>query len=152
MDVEEKGNLALGMGADTFICPPATLGQRSWLYGRNQFDVIIDTAGAPETIAHCLPFLDSGGRYIMVGQPRPGQDVAMRGANHMFQGDGKRIIATQGGRFNPTKDVPRYVQLWQAGKIKLDSLITHHIPLGEINAGLDLVRAGMASRVLIEMS
>ncbi len=150
-DTADKGDMALGMGADMFIRPPLSLGDRAWLHAQ-KFDVIVDTAGSPETMAHALPFLDSGGRYIMIGQPRPGQDVAMRGANHMFAGEGKRIIATQGGRFNPTRDVPRYVQLWQSGKIKLDALITHRIPLEEINRGIDLVRAGLAGRVLIEMS
>lgn len=144
-DVNDKERLARDMDADAFFMSYNVTRQST------RFDVIVDTSGSPAAMEDCLPLLKSHGRYVMVGQPRPGADVAMRNAKHMFDGEGKRIIATQGGQFNPTRDVPRYVALWQAGKIRLDALITHRIPLEEINAGLDLVRAGQAGRVLIEM-
>ncbi len=151
MDTAPKADLALGMGANSFERIGAEH-ELPNLLSAQIIDVVLDTAGNPETMARVLPHLASNGRYIMIGQPRPGQDVVMREANHMFVGEGKRIIATQGGRFSPTRDIPRYVQLWRSGKIKLDSLITHRISLENINQGLDLVRAGMAGRVLIEMN
>lgn len=147
MDVyPEKGPLAYAMGAHVFFTPDQ-LDEMP-----RKFDVIVDSAGGGAAMEKTLPWLASGGRYIMVGQPKPAQTVMMYGAKHMFDGDGKTIRATQGGQFNPTRDVPRYIQLFRTGQLKLDQLITHRIPLDDINRGIELVRQGQAGRVLIEMS
>lgn len=114
------------------------------------FDVIVDTSGNPDAIADTLPLLAPSGRYIMVGQPGPKQGIMMEEARHMFEGDGKMIKATQGGRFNPSIDLPRYVRLWKSGQLKLDGIITHRLRLEQINEGIELVKNGQAGRVIIE--
>ena len=99
-----------------------------------------------------LPLLGSGGRYILLGQPKPGESVSIANAYHVFDGEGKTIIATQGGRFLPSRDIPRYVRLYQAGKLRLEEQITHRFPrLEEINQALDAVRAGDAGRCIVNM-
>lgn len=112
-----------------------------------EFDVVIDTTGSPERISHGIELLKPSGRMIMVGQPV--SDVMIPNARRMFEGSGKTITATQGGRFNPTTDIPHYVDAWRAGRLNLDGVISHRLPLSRINEGLDLVRAGQAGRVLI---
>lgn len=115
-----------------------------------KYDVIIDTSGAGMETA--LPHLAPSGRFVMVGQPKPGATVKMTCAAHMFEGEGKTIKATQGGGFNPSRDIPRYVSLWRAGLLDTSGIITKRMPLAKINDALDLVRAGQASRILIDMS
>jgi Zn-dependent alcohol dehydrogenase len=60
-------------------------------------------------------------------------------------------MATQGGGFRPSADIPRYINLWRSGRLNLDGIISHTIPLSEINQGIDLVRAGQAGRILVKM-
>lgn len=86
----------------------------------------------------------------MVGQPGPGVSVELTNARHMFEGSGKTILATQGGRFNPTADIKRYVSLYNAGLLNLDGLVSHRLKLKNINDGLELVRQGQAGRILID--
>ncbi len=117
-----------------------------------QFDAIIDTTGHPDVFKAALPRLNSEGRYVMVGQPKPGASLEMANARHMFDGAGKSICATQGGGFRPHIDIPRYVQLHKAGLLSLDGIVSERLPLAEINRGLDLVRQGQASRVMIYMN
>ncbi len=139
---DEKRNLALIMGADFFFNTakkPVT----------GTFDVIIETSG--QGINSALHNLAPSGRFIMVGQPKPGQAVVMEDACHMFQGDGKHICATQGGGFRPHLDIPRYLRLNKAGILDTGGIITRRLSLDDINVGIDLVRAGQAGRVLIEM-
>lgn len=114
-------------------------------------DVVIDTAGTPESISRSLPFVAPSGRFVLVGQPKPGASVEIANANHLFAGEGKTIRATQGGGFRPDLDVPRYLRLWKSGALNISGIISHRIKLDDINRGLDLVRAGEASRVLVEM-
>ncbi len=112
---------------------------------------IIETSGSASAIESTLPLLADGGRYIMVGQPKPHMNVKILNANHLFGGTGKSIKATQGGCFNPSVDIPRYVNLWRSGALKLDGIITHRFSLNDINQGLDVVRSGQAGRVMIQM-
>lgn len=149
-DIHDKANLALSLGAHTFTRPTKDLTRFNDGGPITEFNVIINTAGE-EAMEDTLPLLASGGRYIMVGQPRPGAGVLMRNARHLFDGEGKTVKATQGGAFNPTRDIPRYVDLWRTGRLRLEGLITHRLPLAMINEGIDLVRNGLAGRVLIEM-
>ncbi len=124
-----------------------------------KYDVIIDTCG-------CLcraNLLANGGRYIMVGQPLPEMTLNSFTAGWMFKGNGGRVEATQAGGFNPTKDIPRYVDMWREGKLDdYEKIITHRFPLDRINEGIDLMRRGwkadgvgpqdQVGRVLIEMT
>lgn len=118
---------------------------------KHSFDVIVDTSGDSDTIANALPLLAGGGRFIMVGQPKPNWGVHITNARHLFDGEGKRIIATQGGGFNPDRDIPRYLQLWKCGKLSIDGIITHRYKLAQVNEALDAVRSGNAGRALLEM-
>lgn len=115
----------------------------------SKFDVVIDTTGEPSALSHGLDRLNSSGRLIMVGQPRPGVSVPINNARHLFDGEGCSIKATQGGMFRPSFDIPRYVRLHQAGLLNLDGIISHRVSLTNINDGIDLVRNGQAGRVLI---
>ena len=99
-----------------------------------------------------LPLLNPGGRFIMLGQPIPGRAVSISEAKHMFEGEGKVIKATQGGGFHPEFDIPRYVRLHAMGALKIEDIVSERIPLCEINHGLDLVREGQASRVMVDMT
>jgi len=115
-----------------------------------QFDVVIDTSGNAEAIAEGISKLAPSGRMVMVGQPKPRENVMLTNARHMFDGSGKSIHATQGGRFSPSTDIKRYVDMWRAGRLNVEGIVTHRFPLSGINEALDLVRNGQAGRVLID--
>ena len=142
--MQSKSKLAHDIGATGFI--PAYM--EDYYFGPDRFDVIIDTAG----VITRANLLAKGGRYIMVGQPLPEMTLQPFTAGWIFQGNGGRVEATNGGGFNPTKDIPRYVQMWRDGKLDdYKKIITHRIKLDEINQGISLMRDGKAGRVLIEM-
>lgn len=144
----EKRKLAWKMGASQFFTLDGEVSDSE--LANSQFDVVIDTTGDPDRISHGIDLLRGGGRFVMVGQPGPGKDVVIPNAKRMFDGAGKTIMATQGGRFSPSTDIPRYIAMWRAGRLNLDGLISHRLPLSKINEGLDLVRAGQAGRILID--
>jgi S-(hydroxymethyl)glutathione dehydrogenase / alcohol dehydrogenase len=119
--------------------------------GIEKVDVIIETSGNSNSIANTLPLLGSGGRYVLVGQPKPGESVEIKNANHLFGGDGKTIKATQGGQFSPAKDIPHYVKLYEEGLLNIEGIITHKMKLDQINEAIDLVKEGKAGRIMINM-
>jgi S-(hydroxymethyl)glutathione dehydrogenase/alcohol dehydrogenase len=47
-------------------------------------------------------------------------------------------------------DVPKIVDWYMEGKIQIDPLITHKLPLERINESFDLMHAGTSIRTVIE--
>ena len=120
--------------------------------GVKEIDVIIETSGAKESIETTIPLLSGTGRYIFVGQPKPGESIEITNALHLFGGEGKTLRATQGGRFSPGKEIPRYVKLHKANVLNISDIVTHRVKLDEINNAIELVRNGMAGRIMIDIS
>ena len=52
----------------------------------------------------------------------------------------------------PDQDIPRYIKLFEAGKMSLDGLVTHQFPLSRINEALNLFRSGEAGRIIINLT
>lgn len=144
-----KESLAVSLGATTFASQwPEFFGDLRTIRSP-EFDVVIETSGATDAITKGLLFTGPGGRFIMVGQPKPLADAVFVNARHMFEGDGKTIKSTQGGGFEPHFDIPRYVRLHERGDLDVGDIITHRMKLDEINEAIELVRQGNAGRILI---
>ena len=151
---DSKKELAESLGAHLYInCAKESVAEAlNKTFGIREVDVIIDTAGNKKSLEDTVTLLSGTGRYIMVGQPKPGESIELFNAAHLFGGEGKSLRATQGGRFMPSKDIPRYVRFAKAGVLDIEGIITHRTTLDNVNEAIEKVRSGEASRVLIEMS
>jgi len=148
--VPEKSAVVMNMGAHSFW--DAKNGACCGMGKPDKFDVIVDTTGSVEALEKTIPLLADGGRYVCLGQTKPGEDMRLLSAVNLFHGnDGRRIIWSQGGGFRPSAMIPRYVNLWRAGLLNLEGIVSHHLSLDEVNKGIDLVRAGQAGRVMVMM-
>ena len=112
-------------------------------------DVFVDCTGDCRVISKAYDLVKSGGRLVLVGQPRHGH--ALNLPYFRSQYCGKTVMDSQGGLTNPNVDIPRYLALFKAGKLPLGQFITHKFPLGQVNEALDMVRSGNAGRVILEM-
>jgi len=115
-----------------------------------RYDVVIDTSSNSKAIEMGLEYLAPSGRFIMIGQPR--DYFTIKNGRAMFEGTGKTIMATQGGGFNPSQDIPRYVNAWDNGVLNLDGIVTHRMGFLQINDAIELVQNGLAGRVMITMN
>ena len=150
---DHKKEVALEAGADLYI-NAATHSIKDELekhLGIKDVHVIVDCTGSKKAIEDSIQLLSGIGRFVMLGHPKPGESIELKNANHFFEGEGKSMRATQGGRFSPSRDIPRYVNLYKSGRLNIDNIITHRLKLDQINEAIDLVRKGHASRILIEM-
>ena len=55
------------------------------------------------------------------------------------------------GGFKSRSDVPKLVDRYMGGTLKLDEYITHHFKLGEINDAFHLLHEGKTLRAMIHM-
>ena len=141
-----KKHMALDLGASSFY---NSLKECS---NTQPFDVIIDTTGNVEVIGEMSKYLSSSGRMVLVGQPPPKKSLSIPNGINLFEGEGKMIKATQGGKTNPTEDIPRYIKMNKAGILNINNIISHTFALHQVNEAFDLLRSGTAARIMIKMS
>ncbi len=60
------------------------------------------------------------------------------------------MIGSYLGSAVPSRDIPRFVELWRAGRLPVESLVTATITLDDINAGMDELAEGRAVRQIIQ--
>jgi S-(hydroxymethyl)glutathione dehydrogenase/alcohol dehydrogenase len=89
------------------------------------------------------------GVSVIIGVAGSGQEISTR----PFQLVTGRVW--KGSAFGGARgrsDVPRIVDWYMNGKIDIDSLITHKLPLARINEAFDLMHEGKSIRTVIEFS
>ena len=141
--VEEKKILAIEHGATKFHSAVDQI--------QGKVDLIIDTTGSTAMIENAFGVLSKTGRLILVGQPTPGQTLNLPNAIQLFDGNGLVIRASQGGGMIPQNDIPRYVRLFELGRLSTQRLITNRFSLDDVNLAFDTLRDGRAGRIIVDI-
>jgi S-(hydroxymethyl)glutathione dehydrogenase/alcohol dehydrogenase len=97
--------------------------------------------------AYCLTH--SAGKNILVGVPKQGDNVSIYTLPLHFK---KVLKGSHGGSTAPHVDIPNYLRLVQAGKLKLEGQITHEFSLDGVNEAIQLVKNGEAGRIILSMA
>lgn len=118
------------------------------IVGAQGVDVFVETTGNTRMIEAAYKLTGAQGRTVMVGVPRSNEDITIHSLPLHF---GKVLTGCEGGQTEPAKDIPRYLRLVDAGKLRATDLITHRFPLSEVNKAIETMRAGEAGRVMLVM-
>lgn len=105
-------------------------------------DVFIDNTGQPAIIELGYAITKPQGRVTLVGVPRKGSNINIYSLPLHF---GKGLAGSQGGEAIPNLDIPRYQNLFNAGRIKLRELVTDYFSLDQINDAVAGMRTGKCS-------
>lgn len=112
-------------------------------------DVVVETTGNTAIMAMAYELAKPQGRVILVGVPNKGDNISIHSLPLHF---GKILTGSHGGEANPTLDIPKYVRLYNVGKLKLKELITDRFNFNEINVAIEKMRAGeIAGRCLVKI-
>ena len=118
-------------------------------WGRNA-DRVILTVGLADgaMIAPMMAMVRKGGRAVVTAVANMyATDVTLSLADLTLSG--KQLVGTIFGSANPRYDIPRLLALYEAGKLKLDELITRTYTLDQINEGYQDMRDGRNIRGVI---
>ena len=149
--VDSKLDAALEFGATDAIDGSNSKKAQSAIreiVGEDGADVVVETTGITSVIESAYTLTQPQGRTILVGVPRAGENVSIHTLPLHF---GKVLTGSHGGDAQPHIEIPRYIDLLKAGKLKTEGLITDEFPLQDINRALEVVRSGTAGRVLIDL-
>jgi S-(hydroxymethyl)glutathione dehydrogenase/alcohol dehydrogenase len=110
-------------------------------------DYSFECIGNPEVMRQALECCHRGwGVSVIIGVAAAGKEIATR-PFQLVTGRVWKGSAFGGARGR--RDVPRIVDWYMEGKINIDDLITHRLPLPRINEGFDLMRRGESIRSVV---
>ena len=110
-------------------------------------DYSFECIGNTTTMRQALECCHKGwGQSVIIGVAAAGQEIATR-TFQLFTGRVWKGSAFGGARGRT--DVPRIVDWYMDGRINIDDLITHVLPLERINEGFELMHAGRSIRTVV---
>jgi S-(hydroxymethyl)glutathione dehydrogenase/alcohol dehydrogenase len=110
-------------------------------------DYSFECIGNVEVMRQALECCHKGwGESIIIGEAPAGTEISTR-PFQLVTGRVWRGTAFGGARGRT--DVPKIVDWYMEGKINIDELITHTMPLDEINTAFDLMHEGKSIRSVV---
>jgi S-(hydroxymethyl)glutathione dehydrogenase/alcohol dehydrogenase len=110
------------------------------------FDVTGNKAAMEEAVRMLAP----RGTLTLVGMPP--EDATMEFVPAKLIPAEQRIIGTSVGSLRPRFDIPRYIDMYLAGQIELERLVSRRIALEAINEGFDAMNQGDVARSIVVFS
>ena len=110
-------------------------------------DYSFECIGNVNTMRQALECCHRGwGESIIIGVAGAGQEISTRPFQLVT---GRVWKGTAFGGARGRTDVPRIVDWYMDGKIDIDNLVTHTMPLEDINKGFDLMHEGKSIRSVV---
>jgi S-(hydroxymethyl)glutathione dehydrogenase/alcohol dehydrogenase len=112
-------------------------------------DYTFECVGNVELMRQALECCHKGwGESVIIGVAGSGKEIATRPFQLVT---GRVWRGTAFGGAKGRTDVPKIVDWYMEGKINIDDLITHKMPLEEINTAFDLMHEGTSIRSVVEL-
>lgn len=111
--------------------------------------VVVEAAGAIPAFETALALTAPGGRTVTVGLPAPGRMAQVSPLT--LVAEGRTVIGSYLGSSVPSRDIPKYVQLWRSGRLPVERLVSAEISLDEVNEGMDALAEARSIRSVIRL-
>jgi S-(hydroxymethyl)glutathione dehydrogenase/alcohol dehydrogenase len=110
-------------------------------------DYAFECIGTKQTAAQIVAMIRKGGMAVLVGVVPIGQMVEISGFDLVL--GGKKLVGSMMGENRFRTDMPRYVDFYLSGQLKLDEMISARLPLDRVNTAFDEMRKGSAARSVV---
>lgn len=145
--VPEKEELARQFGATDFIdASDGSSVAKVMELTRGGVDHAIEAIGLAKTTEDAFTMLRRGGTATVVGMIPVGQKISLHGYEFLAE---KTIKGSNMGSNKFPVDIPRLVDFYMAGRLKLDELISRRIRLDQIDEAFVEMKSGNIARSVV---
>ena len=145
---ESKLNQALSLGATAaFNAKDPDLLKKIQELTKGGVDFAFEFAGSVHAMESAYRMTRRGGTTVTASLPPPGDTWGLQHVN--LVAEERTVKGSYVGSCIPERDVPRYVDLYLAGKLPIDKLMGERLTLEQINYGFDRLSTGEVMRDLI---
>jgi alcohol dehydrogenase len=145
---DDKLALAKELGAThTFNAADADIVQKVKDATKGGVDFAIEMAGSTRAFETAYRITRRGGTTVTAGLPPPTATWAMPSTN--LVAEERTIKGSYIGTCVPSRDLPRYIELYQRGRLPVNRLMSGKLKLEQLNEGFDLLHEGKAVRQVL---
>ena len=145
---DDKLGLARQLGAtDTVNARADDAAEQIRALSGGGVDVAFEMAGSARAMELAYKITRRGGMTVTAGLPPPTATLALPLVN--LVAEERTVMGSYIGSCVPTRDIPRYVGLYQRGRLPVDRLMSGVLTLEEINEGFDRLHEGKAVRQVV---
>ncbi len=143
-----KMALAAQFGAThTLPADASTLGAIRELTGGRGADAVFEAIGIPAVQEQCLAYARPGGQLVLVGISPMGTSTNFPSA--LLTRQEKIVKGSYYGTIDAARDFPLLLDLYVAGKLKLDELVSKEYRLDQVNEAFESMLGGSVARGVI---
>ena len=110
-------------------------------------DYSFEAIGKKETAEQSFAMLRAGGTATVVGMIPQGTKIELDGPSFLRE---KRIQGSSMGSNRFRTDMPRYIEFYKQGRLKLDELVTQRLNLNQVNEAFADMKEGHVARSVIK--
>ncbi len=151
--IPARREAALQFGATDVIDPTnENVAIRSHeLTGGIGVDYAFEAVGLGSLVETGLFATRNGGTTVMVGAGGLDQNVSLAPAV-MYVTSERKLMGSFLGGCNARRDIPRLLDLWRAGRLDLEGMISQRRPLAEVNEAFADLTASRGIRTVLQVS
>ncbi|WP_269928577.1 alcohol dehydrogenase catalytic domain-containing protein [Kocuria massiliensis] len=138
---EDKLCRAAELGADETYTPGQVSEQGI------KANLVIEAAGHPKAFETAFNATAVGGRTVTVGLPSPKAESVINPV--VLTAEARTVMGSYLGSAVPSRDIPRYEDLWRQGELAVEELVSSRIALDDINQAMDTLADAKAIRQVI---
>lgn len=106
-----------------------------------------EAVGAKITAEQSFQMIRNGGQATVIGMIPVGTTVEIDGTSLIYE---KTLTGSNMGSNQFRTDMPRFVEMYLDGRLRLDEMVSKTIELDDINAGFEDMKAGNVARSVIK--
>lgn len=145
--VETKLNLAQEFGAtDVIDASSGDVASKVRDLTRGGVDYSFEAIGKKETAEQSFAMLRAGGTATIIGMIPQGTKIELEGSSFLRE---RRIQGSSMGSNRFRTDMPRYVEFYLQGRLKLDELVSRRMKLEDVNDAFEYMKEGSVARSVI---
>lgn len=145
---DAKLDLAKSLGAThTYNAGSADCQERIRELTAGGVEYAFELAGSVRALDLAYKITRRGGTTVTAGLPPPTATLALSPVN--LVAEERTLKGSYIGTCVPSRDIPRYIELFRQGRLPVDRLMTGKLKLEDINLGFDLLHEGKAVRQVV---
>lgn len=149
----DKLTLAGELGADELVVASASAEETAAAVAEvsgGGVDYAIEATGRPEAMLAAFLSTRAHGAAVLIGIPRDDAVLALPALS--IPRLERRVLGSIYGSSRPERDFALTLDLYRRGRLPLDRLISHRLPLEEVGRAFDLMRSGEALRAVLDLT
>lgn len=112
-------------------------------------EYVFEMAGSQRAMELAVKITRRGGMTVTAGLPHPSVMLPM--SQVTLVAEERTLKGSYLGSCVPSRDIPRYIEWYQAGRLPVNRLLSETLALDDINAGFDRLAGGETIRQVITL-